>query len=252
MFNAQQQASFTNIYNHLVSLEDKFDEIRNAYDPNHPKCRFRQVFYDRLSPTPGSLPRDPKMTVEEYAEACGKNPDPQTLAPKMVVGANELEAKAKNLKKEEGDMGVTLEKLAQMVDSCKAKAKASDAKYRDLQRKQKGLELRLMRTLVKVALSNNLYKPLTKQEVEFRDGVEKLSQKIEKHQTSLTSITSSLPSYLARRSADVSTALPASVSAKVERWLEDQCKAIEQLARIKDDDERRLAAVMAAIESRKR
>ncbi|ORY31027.1 nucleoporin complex subunit 54-domain-containing protein [Naematelia encephala] len=76
-----------------MNIEERIKNIYNAWDPNHPDCRFKYYFYNVVEPgTAGQYARPAGAADEaKWQRALRENPDPSSMIPVLATGWSDVQ-----------------------------------------------------------------------------------------------------------------------------------------------------------------
>lgn len=232
------------------------------------QCRFKHIVYDDIvAGSASAAPRKPsEVEQRRWEEAERDNPDPNHLAPVVLVGVGDLTKRQKNQAERLGYVKSTLASCQAVIANLEKRTQQRMLQLETLRKRQADAAMRLAAVMRKLEFLRCLQQPWTRGEEEVYQRIRALLMRTQAAQSALQSTIQRLraiedsersDAQWTRRQGDASSSsssssstslVPAQSQSKLGSsgvWSDDEAAAIQDVLQQQGDGLSRLVEVLA-------
>eukprot|EP00026_Physarum_polycephalum_P002445 Phypoly_transcript_02451.p1 GENE.Phypoly_transcript_02451~~Phypoly_transcript_02451.p1 ORF type:complete len:426 (-),score=78.36 Phypoly_transcript_02451:230-1507(-) len=134
----------------------KMEALYCCFNPQHPQCKFRHMFYNQINANPEDVKRmntmkPPQVDQLLWDQACRNNPDPTKFVPVQACGFEDLKQRIAEQNKLTNQQSQTLQDATKLIDHIRHEhTNNTMAKLDDYKRRQLEISQRLIRVICKL------------------------------------------------------------------------------------------------------
>ncbi|KAG0337610.1 hypothetical protein BG004_007570 [Podila humilis] len=177
--NSRQQYVTGNIKPE-ISPWQKFQYIKNAWDPTHPNCQFKFYFYNFVHPDDVSKYGPPPNTDPyEWMQAMQESPDRECMVPALAVGFEDLKKRMESQNDMTEMQRIKLNEIEnKMNDIMQFHLLQTASKVREFKRRHIQLAQRVLTLMKRVQILRNRGVPISQEEENLRGRLEELLEQL--------------------------------------------------------------------------
>ncbi|KAI0088367.1 nucleoporin complex subunit 54-domain-containing protein [Irpex rosettiformis] len=141
-----------------VSLLQRIDAVKQAWDPASPQCRFQHFFYNLVEPSQVQLyGRPPNVTNQGlWEKAVRENPDPSCMVPVLAIGLDDLQQRVDAQTKQAANHSERIKELKTRIEALSQRHEVNNTARL---RRAAALQMQLMHRVLKVVQHLHLLIP---------------------------------------------------------------------------------------------
>jgi len=172
-FQQQQQTT------QQLSPIQRLEGVKNSYDPQHPQCRFKHIFYNLVA-SPEEVNRHQQVKPQHidpllWDQAWRANPEPSRLVPVQATGFSDLRARIVEQDKMASNQEKALQDANKLLDHMKQRHEVTTlAKLEQYRRRELELANRVLKVMCVIARLEARGSGLTVGEEQFLQRIDTL------------------------------------------------------------------------------
>lgn len=160
-------------------LLNKINTLCRKQNPISPECELQAVFYNKVDPIYlPQISRPPHARIDLWELGVRENPNPNTLAPCIVIGFEELGRRIIEQIKAYNTHEAMLKHLHSIIQELRSKYATSSQKMKMMIQKQQKVQQTLLKQSSKLLLVSTKNVPLTNKENELYNKINLLNNEL--------------------------------------------------------------------------